>query len=55
MAHMYKKELIAVVAKGTKLTKKDVAKVVDTLADTIVKAMKKDDVVQWKWFLQPTC
>ena len=45
---MYKKELVAIVAKGTKLSKKDVTKVVDNLADTIVKAMKKDDIVQWK-------
>ena len=45
---MYKKELVTVVAKGTKLSKKDVAKVVDNIADTIVKAMKKDDIVQWK-------
>ena len=45
---MYKKDFIAVVAKDTKLAKKDVAKVVDSIADTIVKAMKKDDIIQWK-------
>ena len=45
---MYKKELVATVAKGTKLSKKDVAKVVDSIADVVVKALKKDDIVQWK-------
>ena len=45
---MYKKDFIAAVAKDTKLAKKDVAKVVDSIADTIVKAMKKDDIIQWK-------
>lgn len=43
---MNKTELIEAIAKGTKLTKKDVGAVIECYHETVKKALKKNDKVQ---------